>query len=41
MANAPADPNDAHAEAVADAKRLMRLARIGALATLEAAEARP
>jgi heme iron utilization protein len=36
MANAPADPNDAHAEAVVDAKRLMRLARIGALATLEA-----
>ena len=36
MANAPAGPNDAHAEAVADAKRLMRLARTGALATLEA-----
>ena len=36
MANAPADPNEAHAEAVADAKRLMRLARTGALATLEA-----
>jgi hypothetical protein len=32
MANAPADPNEAHAEAVADAKRLMRLARTGALA---------
>jgi putative heme iron utilization protein len=36
MANAPADPNEAHAEAIADAKRLMRLARTGALATLEA-----
>jgi heme iron utilization protein len=36
MANAPADPDEAHAEAVADAKRLMRLARTGALATLEA-----
>ena len=35
MANAPADPDKAHAEAVADAKRLMRLARTGALATLE------
>jgi hypothetical protein len=36
MVNAPADPDKARAEAVADAKRLMRLARIGALATLEA-----
>ncbi len=36
MANAPADPNEARAEAVADVKRLMRLARTGALATLEA-----
>jgi heme iron utilization protein len=36
MANAPADPDKVHAEAVADAKRLMRLARTGALATLEA-----
>jgi putative heme iron utilization protein len=36
MANAPADPNETHADAVADAKRLMRLARTGALATLEA-----
>jgi len=35
MANAPVDANEAHAEAVADAKRLMRLARTGALATLE------
>jgi len=36
MANAPADPNEAHVEAVADTKRLMRLARTGALATLGA-----
>src|ERR1700691_6531273 len=36
MANASADPDKAHAEAVADAKRLMRLARTGALATLQA-----
>jgi putative heme iron utilization protein len=36
MARAPVDPNEAHAAAVADAKRLMRLARTGALATLEA-----
>jgi len=36
MANAPDDPDKARAEAVADAKRLMRLARTGALATLEA-----
>jgi putative heme iron utilization protein len=36
MASAPVDPNEVHAEAVADAKRLMRLARTGALATLEA-----
>ena len=36
MANAPVDPNEVHAEAVADAKRLMRLVRTGALATLEA-----
>ena len=41
MANAPADPEEAHAEAVADAKRLMRLARTGALATLEAAGGAP
>jgi putative heme iron utilization protein len=41
MANAPADPNESHAEAVADAKRLMRLARTGALATLEAAGGAP
>jgi putative heme iron utilization protein len=36
MANAPVDPNEAHAEAVADVKRLIRVARTGALATLEA-----
>ena len=36
MANAPADPNDALAQAAASARRLMRLARTGALATLEA-----
>jgi putative heme iron utilization protein len=34
MANAPVDPNVARAVAVADVKRLMRLARTGALATL-------
>src|SRR5271168_1478372 len=36
MAKAPVDPKETHAEAVADAKRLMRLARTGALSTLEA-----
>jgi heme iron utilization protein len=36
MANAPVDPKEAHAAAIADVKRLMRLARTGALATLEA-----
>ncbi len=41
MANAPSDSREAHAEAVADAKRLMRLARTGALATLEAGEGGP
>ena len=41
MENAPADPNKARAEAVADAKRLMRLARTGALATLEGEDGRP
>jgi putative heme iron utilization protein len=35
MAQAPIDAGSQHAEAVADAKRLMRLARTGALATLE------
>ncbi len=41
MASAPVDPNAAHAAAVADAKRLMRLARTGALATLEATGGAP
>ena len=35
MAKKPVDPESQHAEAVADAKRLMRLARLGALASLE------
>ncbi len=35
MAKEPVDPESRNAEAVADAKRLMRLARLGALATLE------
>ena len=35
MANAPADPRALQAGAIADAKRLMRIARVGALATLE------
>jgi heme iron utilization protein len=39
MANVPADSNEAHADAAAAAKRLMRLARTGALATLEASGA--
>jgi putative heme iron utilization protein len=41
MANAPVDPKAAHAAAIADVKRLMRLARTGALATLEAAGGAP
>jgi heme iron utilization protein len=41
MANAPVYPEEAHAAAVADVKRLMRLARTGALATLEAAGGAP
>jgi heme oxygenase (biliverdin-IX-beta and delta-forming) len=36
MPNAPVDPDESRSEAVADVKRLMRLARAGALATLEA-----
>jgi putative heme iron utilization protein len=36
MAKAPVDAIEAHAAAIADVKRLMRLARTGALATLEA-----
>ena len=38
---APVDPKPAHAEAVADAKRLMRLARTAALATLDPASGAP
>jgi putative heme iron utilization protein len=41
MASAPADPNETHAAAAASVKRLMRLARTGALATLEAAGGAP
>jgi heme iron utilization protein len=41
MAKTPVDPEVAHAEAVADAKRLMRLARTGALATLDPASGAP
>ena len=41
MANAPVDAKEAHATAVADVKRLMRLARTGALATVEAAGGAP
>src|ERR1700758_1170219 len=41
MPKAPIEPNEAHAEAVADAKRLMRLARTGALATLDASGGAP
>jgi hypothetical protein len=41
MANDPVDPNEAHAEAVANVKRLMRLARTGALATIEATGGAP
>jgi putative heme iron utilization protein len=37
VANTPVDPEEAHAAAVADVKSLMRLARTGALATLETA----
>ena len=41
MAKAPADPEAAHAEAVADAKRLMRLSRTAALATLDPSTGAP
>jgi heme iron utilization protein len=41
MAKAPVDAIEAHAAAIADVKRLMRLARTGALATLEAKGAAP
>jgi putative heme iron utilization protein len=41
MAKVPVDPKEAHAAAIADVKRLMRLARTGALATLEATGGAP
>ena len=41
MANSPVDPEVANSAAIADVKRLMRLARTGALATLEATGAAP
>jgi len=41
MASAPLDSDEARVAAVADVKRLMRLARTGALATLEAAGGAP
>ncbi|HME84915.1 MAG TPA: hypothetical protein VKG91_10305, partial [Roseiarcus sp.] len=41
MAKTPADSRAAHAEGVADAKRLMRLSRTAALATLDPATGAP
>ena len=41
MANSPVDPEIARAEAIADAKRLMRTARTAALATLDPASGAP
>ena len=41
MPKAPVDPDESRAEAVADVKRLMRLARTGALATLQAVGGAP
>src|SRR5260370_23119442 len=41
MARAPADPQATHAQAVADVKRLLRIARTAALATLEPDGAAP
>jgi len=41
MAQAPVDPQAAHAVAVADAKRLMRISRTAALATLDPASRAP
>ena len=41
MAKAPTDPRSAYAQAVADAKRLMRLSRTAALATLDPASGAP
>ncbi len=41
MANSPVDPEAARAEAIADAKRLLRTARTAALATLDPASGAP
>jgi heme iron utilization protein len=41
MPKSPVDPDESPAEAIADVKRLMRLARTGALATLEPQGGRP
>src|SRR5579871_4006177 len=41
MANPPADPHAARGAAAADAKRLMRISRTGALATLDPATGAP
>ncbi len=41
MPNEPVDSRAAHAEAVADAKRLLRLSRTAALATLDSATGAP
>jgi heme oxygenase (biliverdin-IX-beta and delta-forming) len=41
MAKAPVDPQAAHAQAVADSKRLMRISRTAALATLDPASRAP
>lgn len=41
MPKAPDDPQSSHAQAVADAKRLMRLSRTAALATLDPATGAP
>lgn len=41
MSKAPDDPRSAHVQAVADAKRLMRLSRTAALATLDPATGAP
>ncbi len=41
MAQAPVDPQAAHVQAVADAKRLMRISRTAALATLDPATGAP
>jgi heme iron utilization protein len=41
VAKTPVDPETAHAQAIADAKRLMRISRTGALATLDPASGAP